>query len=144
VTPAAVVDTVVTGHDRLRRSVDVQRALRRGRSRSGELLAVHVLKRPMAEESSPEGLPDGPADGPRGQEAAGARLTVVASRRVGGAVRRNRAKRLLRAAARAVRWRAGLDVVLVARAACAASDAHTVGAEMQRLAEQLDAVEAVA
>ena len=129
-TPGAVVDAVRTRPDRLRRSVDVQRALRRGRSRSGDLLAVHVLRRP-----------DG-ADGVL--EASGARLTVVASRKVGGAVRRNRAKRLLRESARTVRWRAGLDVVLVARAACAASDVHAVGAEMTRLAVQLDAVEVVA
>jgi ribonuclease P protein component len=130
VTPGAVVDAVHTRPDRLRRSVDVQRALRRGRSRSGDLLAVHVLTRP----EGPDSLP----------EASGARLTVVASRKVGGAVRRNRAKRLLRESARAVRWRAGLDVVLVARAACAASDVHAVGAEMTRLAVLLDAVEVVA
>ena len=111
--------------DRLRRSADVQRALRRGRSRGGELLAVHTLPRP-AEEDVP-----------------GARLTVVASRRVGGAVRRNRAKRLLREAARARAWRPGLDVVLVARAACADSGLAQVGDELDRLAAQLDAVEPV-
>ena len=111
--------------DRLRRSADVQRALRRGRSRGGELLAVHALPRP-AEEAVP-----------------GARLTVVASRRVGGAVRRNRAKRLLREAARGRAWREGLDVVLVARAACADSGLAPVGDELDRLAAQLDAVEPV-
>ena len=109
--------------DRLRRSADVRRALRRGRSRGGALLALHILPRP-AEEVVP-----------------GARLTVVASRRVGGAVRRNRAKRLLREAARGRSWRAGLDVVLVARAACACSGLAQVSEELDRLAGLLDAVE---
>jgi ribonuclease P protein component len=72
--------------------------------------------------------------------AAGARLTVVASRRVGGAVTRNRAKRLLREAARTLAWRDELDVVLIARAACATSDLTTVTAELARLAVQLDAL----
>lgn len=133
-TPGAVVDPVRTRPDRLRRSVDVQRTLRRGSSRSGGLLAVHVLTRPAGEGVVADALPEAP----------GARLTVVASRKVGGAVRRNRAKRLLRESARSMRWRAGLDVVLVARAACAASDVHAVRAEMTRLAVQLDAVEVVA
>ena len=106
--------------------------LRRGRSRSGGLLAVHALPRDAAR--------DGSGDSP--VRTAPARLTVVASKRVGGAVRRNRAKRLLREAARPLAWRPGLDVVLVARAACAESDVHAVGAEMARLATQLDAVDA--
>lgn len=45
-----------------------------------------------------------------------ARWTVSAGRRVGTAVVRNRAKRRLRAAVRAVTLPAGLDVVVVARA----------------------------
>ena len=110
---------------RLRRSVDVQQTLRRGRSRAGDLLAVHARRRP--------GTPDPVV-------AAGARLTVVASRRVGGAVTRNRAKRLLREAARTLAWRDELDVVLIARAACATSDLTTVTAELARLAVQLDAL----
>jgi ribonuclease P protein component len=70
----------------------------------------------------------------------GVRLTVVASRRVGGAVQRNRAKRLLREAARTLAWRPGLDVVLVARADCAGSDLTTVATELTRLATLLDLV----
>lgn len=90
-------------------------------------MAVHVLDRPEGER--PEG------EGP------GTRMTVVASRRVGGAVQRNRAKRLLREAARTRSWRAGLDVVLIAREACARSDAHRVGRELAELAGRLGALE---
>ena len=43
------------------------------------------------------------------------RLAVVAGRKVGGAVVRNRAKRRLRAAAAATDWPAGHDAVLTAR-----------------------------
>jgi ribonuclease P protein component len=65
----------------------------------------------------------------RGDDAA-ARLAVVASRRVGGAVQRNRAKRLLREAARTLAWHPGNDIVLVARAACARAGLHEVSLEL--------------
>ena len=45
------------------------------------------------------------------------RLAVVAGRKVGGAVVRNRAKRRLRAAAAAAHWPTGHDAVLSARTA---------------------------
>lgn len=67
------------------------------------------------------------------------RFTVVASRRVGNAVRRNRAKRLLREAVRAQEWRSGIDVVLVARTPCAESDVEPVQREVERLGSSLGA-----
>lgn len=108
--------------------MDVQRVLRRGRSSAGELLALHRLVRPASDA----------VDDP------GPRLTVVASKRVGNAVRRNRAKRLLREAARSRTWRDGVDVVLVARAPSADSDVRRVGDELDRLGAGLDAFVAVA
>jgi len=77
------------------------------------------------------GLARTPVDGPA------TRLTVVASRRVGNAVQRNRAKRLLREAARDQVWREGLDVVLVARDDCASSGLGPVSTELRTLGERL-------
>ena len=111
--------------ERLTRSADVTGVLRRGRSRSGTLLAVHVR----------------PRDDEEGHASASpARFPAVASRKVGGAVRRNRAKRLLRESARGIAWRDGTDVVLIARAPCADSDLQRVREELERLARQLEAV----
>ncbi len=61
------------------------------------------------------------------------RLTVVASRRVGGAVQRNRAKRVLRAAAADVGVADGVDVALVARRATVDSTSPAVAAELRAL-----------
>jgi ribonuclease P protein component len=74
-------------------------------------------------------------------DVAGPRLTVVASRRVGNAVQRNRAKRLLREAARTQSWRGGNDVVLVARSACVVSGLPEVTEELRALGSRLDLLE---
>ncbi len=76
----------------------------------------------------------------RDNDLGAARLTFVASRKVGTAVRRNRAKRLLREAARCVTWRDGHDIVLVARAATAEAGLAEVIEDVRRLADQLDLV----
>ena len=46
------------------------------------------------------------------------RTTVVAGKKVGGAVARNRAKRRLRSALQVARFPEGFDVVVVARSRC--------------------------
>lgn len=80
--------------ERLRRSEDIRAVLGRRRGRSGACMVVHARWR-------------GDAQPPR--------ATVVAGRKLGGAVQRNRAKRRLRAALREVGAPCGADIVLVAR-----------------------------
>jgi ribonuclease P protein component len=81
---------------RLSRSADFDRAFRHGRSHAGRELVLYVFPR------SDDGAP---------------RLGLSVSRRVGGAVERNRVKRLLREAfaLEGARLPAGSDAVVVAR-----------------------------
>lgn len=84
---------------RLSRSADFDRVFRQGRSHAGRELVLYVF--------------------PRGEHAEGAppRLGLSVSRKVGGAVQRNRVKRLLREAfdLEGGRLPAGTDAVVVAR-----------------------------
>lgn len=84
------------GRSRLSRSADFDRVFRHGRSHAGRELVLYVF-------------PRGEADSPR--------LGLSVSRKVGGAVQRNRVKRLLREAfaAESERLPAGTDAVVVAR-----------------------------
>lgn len=66
----------------------------------------------------------------RGDDEPG-RVAVVASRRVGNAVERNRAKRVLRAAAATVGVAPGVDVALVARAATVRASSDEVTDELR-------------
>ena len=102
--------------DRLRHGSDIAAVFDARRRRGGRWLVVHA----------------------RSTAARPVRVAVVASRRVGGAVQRNRAKRLLREAVRTLPLRAGLDVVLVARAAILEVGLPEVRAELERLALALD------
>lgn len=107
------------GHGRLRRGADITAVLGGRHQRAGQLVAVHAVHRAT-------GGPDR------------ARVAVIASRRVGGAVQRNRAKRLLREVARRLPLRPEIDLVLVARPACAAAHLDAVLAEVRRLAAALE------
>ncbi|HVE67569.1 MAG TPA: ribonuclease P protein component [Solirubrobacteraceae bacterium] len=82
---------------RLSRSADFERVYRKGRSQGNRHLVVYAF--------------------PRGDSSDGPRLGVSVSRKVGGAVHRNRVKRLLREAfrARTDALPAGHDFVIVAR-----------------------------
>jgi ribonuclease P protein component len=84
------------GRGRLSRSADFDRVFRAGRSHAGRELVLYVF--------------------PRGDESS-ARLGLSVSRKVGGAVERNRVKRLLREAfaAESERLPEGTDAVVVAR-----------------------------
>ncbi|MFO7960791.1 MAG: ribonuclease P protein component [Nitriliruptoraceae bacterium] len=117
--------TVVDGgHGRLARGSDITAVLRSRRQRAGRFAAVHAAVRSPAGADSP-----GAADR--------ARVAVVASRRVGGAVQRNRAKRLLRESVRPLALRADVDLVLVARPRCASARFEAVRAEVEALARDL-------
>src|ERR1700690_2522621 len=93
---AGVVSAKRSGRGRLSRSAEFDRVFRHGRSHAGRDLVLYVF--PRAEDGVP-------------------RLGLSVSRKVGGAVERNRIKRLLREAFARTEpeLRPGQDVVLVGR-----------------------------
>lgn len=91
-----------TAARRLRRGADVRAVLSARCVAHGPALVVHARRR---------------------DDDAPARWTVVAGRKVGDAVRRNRAKRRLRAVLDATDLPTGTDLVVIARAA-AVTSAH--------------------
>jgi ribonuclease P protein component len=102
---------------RLRSSRDFQRVYRFGRSWAHPLAVLHVAPRPEAE---------------------GIRIGFSVSRKVGKAVRRNRAKRrlreLVRARLAARSWRPGFDAIFVARPGADKADISALAAAIDELA----------
>lgn len=91
-------------HERVRRRIDFEHIYAKGAKRHGRFMTMFVLSR----ETKPA--------------AAQARLGVAATRKLGGAVVRNRAKRLSRELFRRHKPDAGLDVVVVPRREFLAAD----------------------
>jgi ribonuclease P protein component len=100
---------------RLRSAADIGRVFASRRVAHGETVVVHVRHR---------------------GDAAAARWTAVAGKKVGDAVRRNRAKRRVRALMSQLDLPAGLDLVVVARADAHAVSAATLRADVTRTVEQ--------
>ncbi len=104
----------------LQSSQEIAAVLRSHNQRGGERVVLH------ARSTSPDNAP---------------RVAVVASRKVGSAVARNRAKRVIREAVRGLGWKRGTDIVVVARRECACSTAQDVSAELVVLGQALDVIE---
>ena len=115
---------------RLTRSADFDRAFREGRSFASRHLVLHAFPRPTGEGAGDAGEEPTP------------RLGVSVGRRVGGAVERNRVKRLLREAFWAVApsLPATHDFVLVGRSEAAelaeAGGGRAFEAELRQLVEE--------
>jgi ribonuclease P protein component len=91
-------------HERVRRRADFEHIYAHGAKRHGRFMTMFVLVRPSTNDESR------------------ARLGVAATRKLGGAVVRNRAKRLSRELFRRHKPNAGLDVVVVPRREFLAAD----------------------
>jgi len=96
----------------------IGRILKRGRRYNGDLLSLYYLSH------APEEIQAAPAG----------RVAFIAGKKLGGAVWRNRAKRVLRAAlAQAGGTRAGYDLLLVANAQTAGRSSGDVAKDLSML-----------
>jgi ribonuclease P protein component len=103
--------------DRLRRSVEFQQVIRRGRRVAGAAFVVVCAPRKQMLAEQP------------------VRLGITVSRKVGNAVVRNRVKRRIREWFRAQRGPlgAGVDLVVIGRAAAASLEYASFAAELSKL-----------
>ena len=125
-------------HQRLRRRQDFLRCYRRGRKRRGSLATLHFYPGepgPHASERNRRGGSVGSAD-----EQRQARLGITASRKVGNAVVRGKAKRRVREIFRRFSGRrdfAGLDLVVHLWPNAGKADFTALRSELERLFDSL-------
>lgn len=104
-------------YTRLRNSAEIANAMNRSRRAVGRHIVVHVKDRPDLDACA---------------------IAVIASRKVGNAVQRNRAKRVIRAALDTVRLTGGKSIVVVTRASCSQVPMAEVARELERLATECE------
>lgn len=132
--------------ERIRRRADYVRLQDKGRKLVSPHLLLFAQLSPASAGPSPK-MAETAASGPglepvQGPVLAPARLGITVSRRVGGAVVRNRVKRLLRESFRRIKGRfpAGAELVVIARTAAANADFATVLRELGELQRRLAGV----
>ena len=120
---------ILSMHGRLRSTLEFERVKREGTYWGGRRCSLQAARQPVVTEESGEA--------PQRDRQAPARIGLITSRKIGNAVKRNRARRVMRESLRSL---AGLiqpdwDIVVIARPAIAAQ-----GVRMQDVRDDLRAL----